>query len=124
MGRTVTLELPEQVAARVEAAAAFSNRKVEDVVVDWLGQLADDRPVEALTDAEVLAVADSQMPPTEADQLSELQTDQREGRLTPDGRDRLNRLMDIYYQGQLRKARGLAEAVRRGLIPRGPYGRA
>lgn len=123
MGRTVTLDLPEPFVERASAAAAFSNRRLEDVVLEWIGEIADERPVESLTDAEVVAVANSRLPAAEADQLSDLLADQRESRLTPEGRARLDQLMDVYYRGQLRKAQGLAEAVRRGLMPRGPYGR-
>jgi hypothetical protein len=124
MGRTVTLELPGPLAERIAAAATGTNRPVEQVVIDWLDRFAGELPMDLLTDEEVLAVADSQMSDAESDELSDLQADAAEGRLTPDRRARLDAVMKDYGRRQLRKADALVEAVRRGLRPRGPYGRA
>jgi hypothetical protein len=71
--------------------------------------------VTALSDAEVLACADLQLPAAQDQRLSELLNRQQEGSLPEPDQAELDALMQLHYQGQLRKAQGLAEAVRRGL---------
>jgi len=72
-------------------------------------------PVSALADAEVLALADSQMLPEQDERISQLLYKQQAGQLTDPERSELAGLMQIYQEGLLRKAQGLSEAVKRGL---------
>jgi hypothetical protein len=73
--------------------------------------------VSELSDAAVLALADSTMAPDEDLRLSELLERQQTEQLTEIERVELARLVQIYQEGLLLKAEGLAEAVRRGLRP-------
>ena len=60
MSETVALEVPDELARRVRAVATATHRRFEDVVLDWLRRAAEEPPVEALTDGELLALCQSQ----------------------------------------------------------------
>ncbi|MBI4670209.1 MAG: hypothetical protein HY741_00895 [Chloroflexi bacterium] len=117
MGEVVTLNLPEVVAARARTVAAQRHRRIEDVLLEWLEREAVEPPVETLSDADVLALCDSQLTALQQSELDDLLFDQREGQLTEPSRKRLEELMEIYRRGLLRKAQALRVAVRRGLRP-------
>lgn len=111
------LDLPENLAERAQAIAAQTNRRMEDVLLDWIGRAAEDVPVEELPDDQVLALSELMMSQEQQDELSELLAQQREGALDETGRYRLDELVTIYRQGMLRKAQALKVAVERGLRP-------
>jgi hypothetical protein len=69
----------------------------------------------ALSDDDVLAMADYQLSADEQDRLDQLLEANREGRLTTDQRAELDSLMKLVEEGMLRKSIGWAEAVRRNL---------
>jgi hypothetical protein len=105
------------------------HREVADVIADALRLAippfdpAPDagRPIEALGDAEVLALTELQLPPDQDRRLSVLLDRQQAGSLTETERSELAALMLAYQEGLLRKARALEEAVRRRLRePLGP----
>jgi hypothetical protein len=114
MTQTVTLEMPAELVQRARAVADRAGLRFEDVLVSWI--TPNDSP-ETLSDEEVLALCDSQMPEDEQEQLSDLLSLQREGQLTPADRSRLDELMGAYRRGMLRKAEALRVAVARGLRP-------
>jgi hypothetical protein len=114
MTQTVTLEMPSDLVRRARAVAERTGRRFEEVLVSWINP--DDSP-ESLSDEEVLALCDSQMPEDEQQQLSELLYRQREGLLSPTDRPRLDELMDNYRRGLVRKAQALRVAVSRRLRP-------
>jgi hypothetical protein len=114
MTQTVTLEMPGDLVQRARAVAERTGQRFEDVLVSWINP--DDNP-DSLSDEEVLALCDAQMPEDEQQQLSELLDRQREGQLSPADRPRLDDLMDSYRRGLVRKARSLRVAVSRGLRP-------
>ena len=74
--------------------------------------------MDTLSDAEVLALTDLQLPAAQDQRLSALLDRQQVGALTEQERAELAALFHRYQEGLLRKAQALAEAVRRGL--RGP----
>lgn len=117
MSHIVMLDLPENLAERAQAIAAQTNRRMEDVLLDWIGRAAEDVPVEELPDDQVLALSELMMSQEQQDELSELLAQQREGALDETGRYRLDELVTIYRQGMLRKAQALKVAVERGLRP-------
>ncbi len=118
MSEKVTVELPDDLAQRVRAAAARSSRRLEDVLLEWIGRAADEPAVEFLSDEEVLALCDSQLASDEQEQLSDLLVLNREEQLTQDERRQLDALMTLYRKGLARKAQALRVAVSRGLRPR------
>lgn len=117
MSQVVTLNLPEHVATRAVQVATQTQRRVEDVLIEWLNREAVEPPVETLSDAEVLALSNSFLPEAQQVELDNLLYDQREGHLTAKTRERLDELMEIYRHGLVRKAQALRVAVRRGLRP-------
>lgn len=117
MSTVVTPELPNDLAKRAQQIAEQTRRSVEEVLLDWLGRGATETPVELLTDEQVLALRDVQMSAHEQSELSELLARQREGTLDPDGRDRLDQLLQSYRRGMILKAQAIKVAVERGLQP-------
>ncbi len=117
MSETVTLELPAELAARARAVATATNRRLEDVVAEWVGRGAAEPGLEHRSDDELLALCDASLPSAPQQELSELLARNRESRLDASQRRRLDERMVSYRQGLLHKARAWQQAVARGLKP-------
>lgn len=115
MREIVTLELPEHVVRSARAVAASTQRRVEDVLIDWIDQAAADVPVDVLSGEDVLALCDMQMAHDDQEELSRLLARNREGQLIDTNRTHLDALMQMYRQGLVRKAQAWKVAVARGL---------
>jgi len=115
MGQTVSLDLPPDLAQRAAAVAQQTHRRVEDVLLEWLGRAARDVPIESLPDDQVLALANREMNNSEQRELSALLSSQREGTLDEAARRQLDKLMASYRRGMVEKAQALKVAVERGL---------
>ncbi len=118
MSEIVTLELPDVLAQNARSVAAQTQRRIEDVLVEWLDRAATDIPVDALPDDQVLALVDLQLIEAQQAELSDLLAGQREGILDELERSRLAGLMAMYRRGIVRKARATQIAVERALRPR------
>ncbi len=55
---TITLNIPEETVKQAEAVAATTQRRIEDVLTEWLDRAASEVPVDQLSDAEVRQLAD------------------------------------------------------------------
>lgn len=117
MSELVTLELPEPLVESARAVAARTQRRVEDVLVEWLDRAAAEVPVVLLPDDQVLALRDLEMDAAAQAELSDLLARQREGQLAADARVRLDALLTAYRRGMVCKAEALKVAVDRGLQP-------
>lgn len=117
MSLTVTLELPDVLLQDARHVAQQTEQRIEDVLLDWLKRGANVKSVELLSDEQLLATADSQLPIVMQNELSELLALNREGQLEPQQQNRLDELMQAYRQGLVRKAQALKEAVTRGIHP-------
>lgn len=117
MTEIITLELPEPLARQAKEIAALTQRRLEDVLVEWIDRAITDLPIESLPDAQVLALCDSQLPQEQQTALANLLACNREGTLDEGDRQQLDDLMQIYRSGLVRKARALQVAVGRGLRP-------
>ncbi len=115
MAETVTLELSDQLAHQVHKVAAVTQRRLEEVLLEWIEHAITEIPVELLPDDQVLAWCEMQMPPEQQEQLDTLLIRLREGQLNETERRKLDELMHIYRQGLVRKARAWKVAVERGL---------
>jgi NADH dehydrogenase FAD-containing subunit len=122
MGVELTVTLPEHVYQRARRLAELTGRDVVDILVDRLDSLLpplsselDVRPVETLSDEDVLVLADSQMEADQGSRLSVLLQKQQADTINDGERAELSMLMEIYDAGQLRKSQALVEAVKRGL---------
>lgn len=118
MSHTVTLELPDNLAQNARTVAERTNRRVEDVLVEWLDRAAAEMPIELLPDEEVLAIRDLQLSEQQQTELSDLLALQREDSLPDTARSRLDELLSLYRRGMVRKAQALKVAVERGLQSR------
>ena len=117
MAEIVTLELPETLAQRAKEIAALTNRRIEDVLVEWIDRASTELPVESLPDDWVLALCDMQMEPEQQEALSKLLARNSEGQLNHEEANQLDEWMQVYRSGLVRKARALKVAVERGLRP-------
>src|SRR5262245_6048482 len=117
MGEIITLELPDLLARRAREVASQTNRRIEDVLLDWLYQIENDPPVESLSKEQLLVLCDSQMDPDQNEELSDLLARNQEGQLDEADHQRLDELMKIYRVSLLRKAQALKLAVEQGLRP-------
>lgn len=114
---TVKLEIPNDVADLAREVAATTHRRVEDVLVEWLGRASSDVPVDNLSNEQVLVLANMQMDENEQEELNHLLDLNREGLLNVGTQARFDELMDSYRRGLVRKSEALRVAVQRGLRP-------
>lgn len=125
MSTQVTITLPDQVFDSALQLARLTQRDVADLLSETLtlalptlpGALSLAPDVETLSDADVLALSNLQLPPDQDARLSDLLDQQQADRLTDAERAELGGLLQSYRLGLLRKAQALSEAVRRGLRP-------
>jgi hypothetical protein len=125
MSTQVTVTLPDDIYQRAVYLAQLTGREVADVLAETIDlslqplghPLADEPPLAARSDAEVLALAEAQMDPSQDRRLSDLLARQQAGRLAAGERAALLGLLQVYQDGLLRKAQALRQAVQRGLRP-------
>ena len=117
MSLTVTLNLPDTLIKDANHVAQQTEQRLEEVLLQWLKSGANDRPIELLSDEQLLILTQLQLPIEIQNELSDLLALNREGQLGSQQRIRLNELMQLYRQGLVRKAQALKEAVARGIHP-------
>jgi hypothetical protein len=115
MSEQITIQVSDQVARHAAHVAAQRQRRIEEVLAEWLESVVSELPVQSLSDEEVLALTELQLSPEQQVALSELLEKNRENQLDAEGRLRLDVLMHTYERGLLRKAQALCVAVERGL---------
>src|SRR5487761_1022828 len=115
MCETVMLEIPAELASRARALAAATNRRFEDIVIEWVGRGASEPSVELISDKELIALCDAMLPTSPQDELSDLLARNREAALDGGARHRLDELMASYRRGLIVRAKAWQEAVARGL---------
>lgn len=117
MSQIVTLDVPDQVVSPAQRIASITQRRLEDVLLEWLGQSADEVPVEYLSNEQVLSLSVGQLAESVQEELGELLARNREGHLHSSEKQRLDERMALYRRGRVRKAEAIREAVERQLIP-------
>jgi len=115
MSEQVTIEVSDHVVRQATSVATQTQLPLEEVLSDWLESAIAEKPVHYLSDSEVMALAESQLPADQQEEMSELLGLHCEGELKTEGQRRLDELMRVYERGLLRKAQALREAVVRGL---------
>ena len=125
MAVEVTLTLPETLVEQARRFGQTTQQDAEDVLADaleWLSPLIEDSPeaifsppVAALTDKEVLELANAQLDVAQNRRLGDLLAKAKAAGLSVAERYELAALMMTCQIGRLRKSEALAEAVRRGL---------
>jgi hypothetical protein len=117
MSELLIVDLPDDIAQQARALACATNRRLEDVVVDWIRRAIADPDVESLSDDDVLRLCDLTLDDARQEELSGLLAMVRQDGLTTPDRKRLDELMATYRRGLVLKARALKEATARGLKP-------
>lgn len=115
----ITLNLPENVYRNFTKLAEKKHRRIEDVIADKLQDKSPSDPEETVSgwpDEDVLALANLKLPVEQSDRMSELLDRQQSGRITNVEKSELEMYNEIYNQANLRKAHGIVESVKRGLI--------
>ena len=124
MSTQVVVTLPDDLYAQAQHWAALTHREVPQLLTEALALVltpigpppGDAPPVAALSDTEVLALAQVQMAPQQGHRLSQLLAKQEEITLTAQEQAELLALMHMYQQLWVRQSEILAEAVYRGLL--------
>lgn len=125
MAAQVTLELSDRVYEFAGRLAAMTGQSVNDILRDTLENIEPEWAVQVdtsqMTDAEVIALADSSMEDELNDYYSTLRERYNAGQITLMEQIEMRLLLLESQFGSLRKSYGLVEAVKRGLRPRGPW---
>ena len=116
MSEQITIQVSDQVVRQAATVASQTQRRIEDVLAEWLESAVYALPVEALSDSEVLGLTQLQLSDEQQSALSELLERNHENGLAEQARRRLDDLMRVYEHGLLRKAQALRAAVQRGLL--------
>ena len=111
---TVTIQVSEHVIRQAAQVAAQTRHSIEDVLAAWPELVTTERPVEELSDGEVLTRAELRLTDDEDASLSELLERRREGTLDAGGQSELDEMMRLYEHGLLRKSQAIKVAVQRG----------
>lgn len=121
MGTQVTLNLPDEVMLRAERLSQLIGQPLESVLRTVLStslvqmeNIIDD-DLSILPDAEVLALVDLNFDADIDARMQHLMALQQQDSLSAETDAELMVLLYIYQVEQLKRARGLQEAVRRGL---------
>jgi hypothetical protein len=115
MSQQITIEVSEQVVRQATQVAEQTHQRVEDVLSAWLESVISERPVDELSDQEVLALTEILLSDEQQASMDDLLEQNREGTLSTDGQHQLEELMRLYEHGLLRKSQALRVAVQRGL---------
>lgn len=116
MKQQVTLQVADNVLLYAKTVATQTQRRIEEVLSDWLEKIPSDFRVENLSDAEVVALTKLQLSTEQQNSLADLQEKNSEGNLSKSESAGLDALMEIYNQALLKKAQAFRIAVERGLI--------
>jgi len=116
MSEQITIQVSDQVVRHAATVASQTQRRIEDVLAEWLESVVNELPVEALSDTEVLGLTELQLSDEQQAALSELLERNRENSLAAQDRRHLDELMRVYEHGLLRKSQALRVAVQRGLL--------
>ena len=118
----ISVKLPNNLYQTVSALAQAKKKSVAEIIKNAVRKAVNEdaetleRPLADCSDSEVLALARMKMSAGENQRMSELLARQSEETITPLERNELDALLRVYQVGNLRKAQGIYEAVRRGLL--------
>lgn len=115
MSEQVTIQVSDHVIRHAAQVAANTHQHIEEILSDWLETTVAEKPVQVLSDQEVLALSELKFTLEEQERFSYLLEQNREAEITSEERIELDRMMGIYERGLLRKSQALREAVMRGL---------
>jgi hypothetical protein len=108
----LTVTIPEALYKRAEWLAEVMKQPIDEVIAEALAAALPeiDAPIEHLTDAQVLALAESKMPAEQSERMSALSLKEKTSGLLAEERQELDALLNAYSLGQLRKSQAMVEA--------------
>jgi hypothetical protein len=119
----ITVNVPDSVYHHIQRLGEATGRSAAEIITAMmsislspLDSSGDLSVIRDLDNAEVLALAESQMNATQNTRMSELLAKQQAGELIGADEDELAVLLYVYQEGSIRKAQALAEAKRRGIL--------
>lgn len=115
----VTLNLPDKVFLDVSKFAKKTRRSFDEIVSQRLETFFENEPENPLknsSDAEVMEAAKLWIPENQSDRHSKLLYKKQAENLTEKESRELDFFQQVYRIALLRKAQGMTEALRRGLI--------
>ena len=122
---SITLQLSDNVVEQAQRLGQITQQAIEVVLGDALETIgltwdscSDEnllKPIDQLSDPDIVDLALAKMPPEHHARLGDLQTQGKASSLTESERYELLSLLQIYQFGLLRKAAAIAEAKRRNL---------
>jgi len=115
MAEQITIQVSDSVERCAAHVATQGQRRIEEVLSDWLDYVISELPVDMLPDEEILVLTALQLTPEQQATLDALLVKNREDTLDVEERRRLDEMMRIYEHGLLRKAQALRVSVQRGL---------
>lgn len=117
-----TVNLSENAYQYISSIAQMTERTIDEVIEETFENRFE-KEVEILkksvavsSDEDVLELANLQMPEKQSEHLSRLLKKNGEGKLSNEDKNELHELMQINRLNDLRKAAGIAESLKRGLI--------
>lgn len=117
-----TVNLSENAYQYISSIAQMTERTIDEVIEDTFENRFEKevemlkKSAELSSDTEVLELANFQMPEKESNRLSNLLAKNGEKKLSENEKEELQELMQINRLNDLRKAIGIVEALKRGLI--------
>lgn len=117
-----TVNLSENAYQYVSGVAQITERTIDEVIEETFGNRFNEevemlkKSIKFSSDSEVLALANFQMPEKQSSSLSFLLAKNGQGNLTAKEKDDLETLTRVNSFNDLRKAIGIVEALKRGLI--------
>jgi hypothetical protein len=115
----VTLNLPKNIYLDISKVAKKTKRSLDEIVSERLQNFDKEdaqTPLQKSSDKEVLEAAELWMPENQSNRHSELLYKNQAGNLSASEQQELDFYQQIYRLALLRKAQGINEALRRGLI--------
>ena len=116
----ITLNLPEKTYQDISTIAKKSKRQIIDLIIDvvkekYSSQILE-RPLANLSNEEVLALANLQMPKKQSQRHGELLYKNQARTLKPEEKRELEFFQQVYGIALARKTDGIYEAIQRNLI--------
>lgn len=117
-----TVKLSENAYQYISGIAQRSERSIDEIIEETFENRFEEememleKSIEFSSDREVLELAEFQMPEKQTNRLSRLLAKNGEGILSDIEKEELGSLMQINRLNDLRKAIGIVEAIKRGLI--------
>lgn len=119
---SVQITVPDEIYQRAKRIAELNKLDVDAVIAEVLdlsfSPLSPYSPIStvgSLSDAEIIALAESKMDAAQSARMSSLLAKQQAESITQEEQTELQSLMRVYDTGQLRKAQAMVEATKRRL---------